>query len=210
LRGNIIGFDPVTDSGAISGGDGNRYDFVIADWYGLRGQPRDGDVVDFQPQGQRATQIEPEYVKSSFDRFYFSYQGRISRSEFWLKWMLPFLITGLILTAIVSLSAIQSLSKSSDPVETLYNVFITYFIIFTAATIWTESVILAKRIHDRNKPGWLVFLCLVPRFMPMIVPGVFPVIFGTIGFLVSIWFLIEFGCLRGTIGANQYGPDPAR
>jgi Protein of unknown function (DUF805) len=154
LRGNVIGFDPVTDSGAIGGADGNRYDFVLADWYGLRGEPRYGDVVDFQPQGQRATQIEPEYVQSSFDRFYFSYQGRISRSEFWLKWMLPFLITGLILTMIVSLIAMQSLRDSPDPVGTFYDVFITYFIIFTAATIWTECVILAKRIHDRNKPGW--------------------------------------------------------
>jgi uncharacterized membrane protein YhaH (DUF805 family) len=25
---------------------------------------------------------------------------------------------------------------------------------------------------------------------------------------VAIWFLVEFGCLRGTIGANRYGPDP--
>jgi uncharacterized membrane protein YhaH (DUF805 family) len=46
--------------------------------------------------------------------------------------------------------------------------------------------------------------------MMMILPGVFPVIFGVIGFLVFIWFLIEFGCLRGTIGANRYGPDSVR
>ena len=30
--------------------------------------------------------------------------------------------------------------------------------------------------------------------------------FTTLG--VGIWFFIELGCLRGTIGANQYGPDP--
>jgi uncharacterized membrane protein YhaH (DUF805 family) len=31
------------------------------------------------------------------------------------------------------------------------------------------------------------------------------------GFLgVGVWFFIEFGCLRGTIGANRYGPDPVR
>ena len=27
-------------------------------------------------------------------------------------------------------------------------------------------------------------------------------------FVVSIWFFVELGCLRGTVGSNQYGPDP--
>jgi uncharacterized membrane protein YhaH (DUF805 family) len=26
--------------------------------------------------------------------------------------------------------------------------------------------------------------------------------------IVGIWFFIELGCLRGTAGDNQYGPDP--
>jgi uncharacterized membrane protein YhaH (DUF805 family) len=25
---------------------------------------------------------------------------------------------------------------------------------------------------------------------------------------VAVWFFVELGCLRGTIGDNQYGPDP--
>jgi uncharacterized membrane protein YhaH (DUF805 family) len=27
-------------------------------------------------------------------------------------------------------------------------------------------------------------------------------------FILGIWALIWFGCLRGTVGPNQYGPDP--
>jgi uncharacterized membrane protein YhaH (DUF805 family) len=26
--------------------------------------------------------------------------------------------------------------------------------------------------------------------------------------VVAIWFFIEFGCMRGTVGGNQYGADP--
>lgn len=26
--------------------------------------------------------------------------------------------------------------------------------------------------------------------------------------VVLVWFFIEFGCMRGTIGVNRYGPDP--
>ena len=29
-----------------------------------------------------------------------------------------------------------------------------------------------------------------------------------IAFVVGVWFFIEFGCMRGTVGANRYGPDP--
>jgi uncharacterized membrane protein YhaH (DUF805 family) len=207
MRGRVLGFDSTTGRGAIGGDDGNRYDFALAAWFGTS-PPRYGDLVEFQPQGQDAIRIEREDVKSSFDKFYFSYQGRISRSQFWLKWMLPFLATGLFLTLIVSAAALQSMAKSADPVTAFLNVFVPYAVIFTIATIWTESVILAKRIHDRNKPGWLVFLCLAPRFAMALLPDVLPFVVGTINLIISMWFLIEFGCLRGTAGANRYGPDP--
>ena len=26
--------------------------------------------------------------------------------------------------------------------------------------------------------------------------------------IVGLWFFVELGCLRGTVGPNQYGPDP--
>ena len=73
MRGNVIGFDPDTNTGAVSGHDGNRYDFVTQEWRG-RMPPRHGDVVDFQAQGGRAFDInliEPEYVRPTIGQFYF-------------------------------------------------------------------------------------------------------------------------------------------
>ena len=58
MKGNILGFDPDTNTGAISGHDGQRYDFVRLEWRGP-GQPQRGATVDFMPDGQRATQIYP-------------------------------------------------------------------------------------------------------------------------------------------------------
>jgi len=46
-----------------------------------------------------------------------------------------------------------------------------------------------RRFHDRNKSGWW---CLI---------GFVPVIGG-------FWLLIENGFLKGSVGPNQYGPDP--
>jgi uncharacterized membrane protein YhaH (DUF805 family) len=40
--------------------------------------------------------------------------------------------------------------------------------------------------------------------------GVSAIILLIVSMIVSLWFFVEFGCLRGTIGANRYGPDPVR
>src|SRR4029077_12882918 len=93
MKGNVLGFDPDTNTGAISGYDGQRYDFVTVDWRGAS-RPRRGDVVDFQAVDQRATEIfliTPVYVQPGFWQFYFSPVGRISRSQYWLRFWLPYL-----------------------------------------------------------------------------------------------------------------------
>ena len=64
MKGNVIGFDADTNTGAISGHDGQRYEFVRLEWRGPN-QPWRGDVVDFIADGSRATQIYP--LEQSFD-----------------------------------------------------------------------------------------------------------------------------------------------
>ena len=56
MKGNVLGFDPETNTGAISGHDGQRYEFVRLEWRGA-GRPMRGATVDFNPDGGRATQI---------------------------------------------------------------------------------------------------------------------------------------------------------
>lgn len=46
-----------------------------------------------------------------------------------------------------------------------------------------------KRCHDRDKSGWWCLLLFIP-------------------FVGLIWAIIDLGILPGTVGANQYGPDP--
>jgi hypothetical protein len=33
-------------------------------------------------------------------------------------------------------------------------------------------------------------------------------VFGGAGIAIGIWAFVELGCLRGTVGYNQYGADP--
>jgi uncharacterized membrane protein len=58
MKGNVLGFDPDTNMGAISGHDGRRYEFVTLEWRGP-GRPGRGETVDFVADGMRATQIYP-------------------------------------------------------------------------------------------------------------------------------------------------------
>ena len=58
MKGNIIGFDPDSNTGAISGHDGRRYDFVRLEWRGGNAPSR-GAVVDFVAEAGHATQIYP-------------------------------------------------------------------------------------------------------------------------------------------------------
>lgn len=212
MKGNILGFDPNSNTGAISGYDGKRYEFAMLEWHGAA-QPKHGDLVDFVAEDQRARQIyllEPEYRRPGFGEFYFSAKGRISRSQYWLRFFLPVFVISMVLNLIaLGGSALQILPQ-----------------IFQLLVLWPGIAVLIKRIHDRNKSGWLVWALygpMIPLILLVIgifialglqesaaagVLGVAAGIFGIAVAIVGIWFFIEFGCMRGTIGANRYGPDP--
>lgn len=213
MKGNVIGYDADTNTGAISGHDGRRYDFVTQDWRG-DAVPRHGDVVDFTAEGDRATQvylIEPQYVRPGFWRFLFSPSGRICRKQYWVWFFLPVTAIGIVL-AVVSLIP-------GWYFKLLPNLFSLFM-------LWPGIAILIKRIHDRNKSGWLVWAMYIPAILLAIFAvgaiiagaagstgaaatlGIIAGVFGIATACVAIWFFVEFGCLRGTIGANKYGPDP--
>ena len=232
MKGNIIGFDADTNTGAISGYDGGRYEFVTLDWR-EQGRPHRGDVVDFQPDGQRATQIyllEPAYVAPGFGIFYFSASGRISRSQYWLRFMLPyFAIT-------FGLEAIAGANGDKSVAHTVVSPVIS---IFCFLALWPSFAILIKRLHDRDKSGWWCLFLYAPLIVFTVLLAVWlthsaaaivtaamtgsfaavstlgalglaTVIFGAVSAGIGLWFFIEFGCLRGTEGANRFGPDPVR
>ena len=180
MKGNVIGFDSDTNTGAISGHDGRRYDFATVDWHSSR-RPVHGDLVDFAPDNQRATQIyllEAEYVRPSFAQFYFSPHGRISRSQYWLRWMLPITIIAFVLIILIQAT------KDSDAGL----VFSIIYVLFLLITFWPSLALMIKRVHDRDWPWAFILVMFVP--------------------LVQFWPLIEMLFLRGTVGSNRFGPDP--
>jgi uncharacterized membrane protein YhaH (DUF805 family) len=184
MKGNIIGFDPDTNTGAISGHDGLRYDFATQDWHG-RNRPHHGDVVDFQVgAGQRAHEIyliEAEYVRPGFAEFYFSPHGRISRSQYWLRFVLPVFIGHVVFFTLIGIFAAAGGNAGAG-------IFYVLWVLYSLAVFWPNLAILIKRSHDRDWPWPFILILFVP--------------------LVQFWPMIEIMFLRGTIGSNRFGPDP--
>ena len=71
----------------------------------------------------------------------------------------------------------------------LLSIISPLFNVLLLAVLWALIAVSAKRFHDREKSGWWQLISIIP----------------IIGWL---WLFIELGCLKGTTGANKYGPDP--
>jgi uncharacterized membrane protein YhaH (DUF805 family) len=135
----------------------------------------------------------------------FDFRGRINRARFWLS----LLIYVIFFTAVI---AIASLTSTSLDTVLLVALFAYIPMVMSAVAVGI------KRLHDRDKSAWWLVLFATPLVLPFIAAALDDVVIPettltfTIaqyaGFVITIWAFIELGCLRGTIGANQYGSDP--
>jgi uncharacterized membrane protein YhaH (DUF805 family) len=150
----------------------------------------------------------------------FGFSGRINRAKWWLSVLVTVIISVLV-QLVVAVS------------ETVGGILALVAFI---ATIWIGLAAGAKRLHDLNRTAaWLVVFYGVPLLLIIAFVGyaglsvgaalltagadnvdysafagvaVFLGVIGLVMFAIGIWSLIWFGCLRGTVGPNQYGPDP--
>ena len=146
--------------------------------------------------------------------FYFSPKGRIGRLRYWLGYVLP-------VVAITSTLLIAGGIAEAKENYSLVGLFEVLSRLFVFVMSWPFFAVLIRRIHDRGKPGWLALLPVVAGGLAVAAvraggrmnsPGAAGLLAGIAGMVflaVLIWFFIEFGLMRGTVGPNRYGPDPA-
>lgn len=111
-----------------------------------------------------------------------SFEGRIGRATYWLKFFVPYLVISIVLT-IVDMSAGLMIDDGMG------GGFGMLSSIFGLLSIWFSLAAGAKRCHDRGRSGWFQAIVLIP-------------------IIGAIWLLVELGFLRGTEGENRFGPDP--
>ena len=141
----------------------------------------------------------------------FGFTGRINRGKYWLAALIYMAAwTTFIACSLVWLGGLNIDNLLSFAGAGLM-IWLIGFILFIAGT-WSGLAVGIKRLHDRDKSGWWILLFwLGPSIL-----GSWPAatdIGG--GFMLSlaaaaiaIWAFVELGCLRGSPGPNQYGPDP--
>jgi uncharacterized membrane protein YhaH (DUF805 family) len=137
----------------------------------------------------------------NFVNLLFSYEGRINRAKFWLA-VLAYVVISIVLGILLIVPYLGWLLAGVGYI----------------AMIVSGIFVGIKRLHDRNKPGWwLVIFYVVPSILSGI--GAYmtfdageqtPVamLLSLVSLAISLWAFVELGCLRGTVGPNQYGPDP--
>lgn len=140
----------------------------------------------------------------------FSTQGRINRGKWWLGVLCVVgfaLVSGIVLWSMLSTKMFYTFSGR-----------LMIFVI-TAFALFASYCINAKRFHDRNKPSVFAQIALILNGIKAVLDLVGVTgdpwgantadnLFQFATFGVGIWYFVELGCLRGTPGPNEYGPDP--
>jgi uncharacterized membrane protein YhaH (DUF805 family) len=137
-----------------------------------------------------------------FKYLFTSLDGRINRKPYWLAALVLFFVS----------IAVQMGVYFAAGMQVMLIVGLLFF--------WPGFALAVKRAHDRNRPTWLVILffgiLLISQFIQIAglhendagePSGLFQGV--SLAFLAfAIYSFIDWGCLKGTTGPNQYGPDP--
>jgi uncharacterized membrane protein YhaH (DUF805 family) len=149
-------------------------------------------------------------------RTFFSFRGRLNRARYWLA---LFIIT----VAEAILGFAQSASSLSSTASLVIDLLVA---VGEVAAFVASLAIMVKRLHDRSKSAWwLLALYLVPALLAGLAVYLSFIANSSVGgeadyaallfrlcllgvFAIMVWFFVELGCLRGTVGTNRYGSDP--
>ena len=144
---------------------------------------------------------------TNMPRLFFSFRGRANRTGFWLV-SLTWGVLGLIFDAVWS-------ATGAAQVPVGRNHFVDVAFVLPMLVMLVSCVAIGvKRLHDRNKSAWwLLLFYVVPPVLQTVAPlydmeSAVLVWMMVLSGALSLWALIELGCLRGTRGPNRFGPDP--
>jgi uncharacterized membrane protein YhaH (DUF805 family) len=141
---------------------------------------------------------------------FLSTKGRISRKTFWLG------VGALVVWSIVVFVVLWSLLGPSL-VQNFLGRLVGFP--FTLLTIYFAYNLAAKRFNDRARPiinaqaaaGVMTvkaLLDLVRITGDVRATNILDTLFLLAGTGIALWFFIELGLMRGTVGPNEHGEDP--
>jgi uncharacterized membrane protein YhaH (DUF805 family) len=143
-------------------------------------------------------------------RFLFSPVGRVSRADYWLRFLLPYFGAS-VLASIIDAAA--GLGAPGTGAASL---------LLGAFYIWPNVAVSVKRYHDRSMSGWWVLwsALILMVVMALYLVAIHTVLDNPIGAWITmavsgyvlVFSVLTFGLilyvLPGVRGANAYGADP--
>ena len=135
-------------------------------------------------------------------RRYLDFDGRSSRKEFWMFWLLNLIVYAVLFAIGLSGFPLAAI-LSDDPnnfagapeMGTLTIISLILLGIWTVVMLIPSVAVTVRRLHDRNISGWWYLGLIVLSLIPLV------------GFGAAIAMLVLV-VLPGTPGPNQYGDDP--
>jgi uncharacterized membrane protein YhaH (DUF805 family) len=122
---------------------------------------------------------------------YVNFEGRATRAEYWwptLMQVIVYVVLFILLFAVVGTADLES----DDDLGSGFVIILLIMILFALINFLPGIAVKVRRFHDLDQTGWLVLVFwAVNLFVPLV------------EFARMIWF-----AMPGTVGANQYGPDP--
>ena len=142
-----------------------------------------------------------------FNQLYLSTEGRIGRRDFWIG-VAGLLVVGIII-GLITLVVAGLESFLSRLLSFIGQIILAY----------PAFCLMAKRFQDRDRPGTFA---AIPIGVALVIgliqltglsgsianPNWFGVLLGWVDLGIFVWILIDLAILRGTVGNNQFGPDP--
>ncbi|HEV2335887.1 MAG TPA: DUF805 domain-containing protein [Stellaceae bacterium] len=140
---------------------------------------------------------------------FLSAAGRIPRYRWWIGTLA---VSAFLLVVFLLLSAIfgTGFLRSANGRAALF--------VLQLVWLYVSYCLFGKRFQDRAKPASFALIWIGPQLLKLVldtgvtgslaVPNLVEYGFATVNFVVGVWFLVELGFLRGTVGPNRYGPDP--
>lgn len=156
-------------------------------------------------------------------QYLFSFRGRIGRGRFWLYFAIALpiyvlLAAGFWLYALSVPGAYENGGPTPFPSAPLGILGALVFFLVLGVTTLAGAAVTVKRLHDRNKAWWwLIVFILLPDVLTILAEALaesemlnqsaaFVIEFAA--FALATWGSIELGVLRGSAGANRFGPEP--
>ena len=151
---------------------------------------------------------------------WFSYSGRYTRAQFWIKYLAVTIPAGLIsfvlLLCYIDIDGLmrQAMRGNSNPIIVFPGEFYVLMTLLSIVTFLISFPLVVKRFHDINISGWVPLgIVVVGQAVSYLqLAGLAdpePVRDGVlqlVSYIVSVAMLVIL-CLDSTRGTNKYGPS---